>query len=90
MSEKVQIASVVAVGLVIVVCVVVAVLKDELRSGNIKVNREGVEGSVGPHGPAEEPVTSLLPNCRQMTPADACQITINDAKCAGRNAIGIS
>ncbi|RWX49157.1 hypothetical protein VT98_10742 [Candidatus Electrothrix communis] len=66
MSENVQLAFVIAVGLVIVVCVVVAVLKDELRSGNIKVNREGVEGSVGPMARRK----SRSPACSQLSPDD--------------------
>ncbi|MCW5204549.1 hypothetical protein VU02_01265, partial [Desulfobulbus sp. N2] len=57
MSENVQLAFVITVGLVIVVCFVIAVLKDKFRSGDIKVNRDGVQGSVATHAPAEPPDT---------------------------------
>ncbi|MCW5201420.1 hypothetical protein VU10_03610 [Desulfobulbus sp. US1] len=59
MSENVQLAFVITVGLVIVVCFVIAVLKDKFRSGDIKVNRDGVQGSVATHAPAEPPVTKI-------------------------------
>ncbi len=60
MTENVQIALIIAAALVLVVCAVVAMLKDKLRSGDIKVNRDGVQGRVETQTPAEPPGTKII------------------------------
>ncbi|XOF33230.1 MAG: hypothetical protein ACL93V_14655 [Candidatus Electrothrix sp. YB6] len=59
MTENVQLALIIAVALVVVIGVVVFVLRGKLRSGNISVNRDGVQVGGETHTPAEPPVTKI-------------------------------
>ena len=79
MSENVQIALIIAVSLVVVVCIVVALLKNKFHKGNLKVNRDGVEGSVETYTPPEPAITKI--SCTKikgdkniMTASDGGQI----------------
>jgi hypothetical protein len=58
-TENVQIALIIAGALAVIVAVVVFVLKDRLRSGNISVNREGVQVGGETHTPSEPLVTKI-------------------------------
>ncbi|MCI5157694.1 MAG: hypothetical protein D3906_04500 [Candidatus Electrothrix sp. AUS1_2] len=59
MSENVQIVLIAAGALVVIIALVVFILKDRLRSGNIKGNREGVQVDWETHAPIERPVTKI-------------------------------
>ena len=62
MSENVQIVLIAAVALVVIVALVIFVLKAKLRSGNISVNRDGVQMGGETHSPPEPPLTSVSGN----------------------------
>ncbi len=57
MSDNVQMFLIGAVVLGVVVGLVVFFLRGRLRSGSIKVSRDGIEGGVETHGP---PVTKVV------------------------------
>ena len=83
MTEKVQIALIIAVSLVVVVCVVVALLKNKFHKGNLKVNRESVEGSVETYPPPEESGskitgTKINGDKNKITASDGSQIEDTD------------
>ena len=59
MPENVQIALIIAACLAVVACFVVALLRNKLHKGNLKVNRKGIQGSVETYTPPEQSVTKI-------------------------------